>query len=55
MRVASITLRAGSKPGNRFYIQTLVTCCFGFPLEAVEKRPFAEVVANEVGTVGHEL
>lgn len=48
MRVAASTLRTGSEPGTRFLYSNIGYVLLGFLLEAVEKRPFAEVLRKRV-------
>lgn len=48
MRVAATTLRTGFEPGTRFVYCNIGYVLLGFILEAVDKRPFAEVLRKRV-------
>ena len=48
MRVAATTLRTGSEPGTRFVYSNIGYVLLGFILEAVDKRPFAEIMQRRV-------
>lgn len=48
IRVAPTTLTTGSKPGSRFLYSNIGYVLLGFILEAIEKRPFPEVLHKRV-------
>jgi D-alanyl-D-alanine carboxypeptidase len=48
MRVAATTLITGSEPGSRFLYSNIGYVLLGFLLEAIDKRPFSEVVQKRV-------
>lgn len=48
MRVAATTLRTGSNPGTRFLYSNIGYVLLGFLLEAVDKRPLAEILRKRV-------
>jgi len=48
MRVVATTLRTGFEPGTRFLYSNIGYVLLGFILEAIEKRPFAEVMRQRV-------
>lgn len=48
MRVVASTLRTGFAPGTRFLYSNIGYVLLGFILEAIEKRPFAEVLRRRV-------
>ena len=48
MRVAANTLRTGWAPGTRFLYSNIGYVLLGFLLEAIDKRPFAEVLRKRV-------
>lgn len=47
-RVVATTLRTGFEPGTRFLYSNIGYVLLGFILEAVEKRPFAEILRKRV-------
>jgi CubicO group peptidase (beta-lactamase class C family) len=48
MRVAATTLRAGFEPGSRWLYSNIGYVLLGFLLEAIDKKPFAEVMRQRV-------
>ena len=48
MRVAATTLRAGFEPGSRWVYSNIGYVLLGFLLEAIHKKPFAEVMRQRV-------
>ncbi|MEK6279550.1 MAG: serine hydrolase domain-containing protein [Acidobacteriota bacterium] len=48
MRVAATTLRTGFEPGARFVYCNIGYVLLGFILEAIDKRPFAEIMRQRV-------
>lgn len=50
MRVAATTLTTGSEPGTRFLYSNIGYVLLGFILEAIDGRPFADVLAKRVLT-----
>jgi D-alanyl-D-alanine carboxypeptidase len=48
MRVAATTLRAGFEPGSRWVYSNIGYVLLGFLLEAIDKKPFAEVLRQRV-------
>lgn len=48
MRVAATTMRTGFEPGTRFLYCNIGYVLLGFILEAIDKRPFAEVMRSRV-------
>jgi D-alanyl-D-alanine carboxypeptidase len=48
IRVAAGTLRTGSEPGTRFLYSNIGYVLLGFLLEAIDKRPFADVLRKRV-------
>lgn len=48
MRVAATTLTTGSEPGARFLYSNIGYVLLGFLLEAIDGRPFADVLAKRV-------
>jgi D-alanyl-D-alanine carboxypeptidase len=48
MRVAATTLTTGSEPGARFLYSNIGYVLLGFMLEAIERRPFPEVLHKRV-------
>lgn len=48
MRVAVTTLRVGFEPGSRWVYSNLGYVLLGFLLEAIDKKPFAEVMRQRV-------
>ena len=48
MRVAATTLRAGFEPGSRWVYSNIGYVLLGFLLEAIDKKPFAEVIRQRV-------
>ena len=48
MRVAATTLTTGSEPGSRFLYSNIGYVLLGFLLEALDKRPFPEVLLKRV-------
>lgn len=48
MHVAATTLRVGFEPGTRFVYCNIGYVLLGFILEAIEKRPFAEIIRKRV-------
>jgi CubicO group peptidase (beta-lactamase class C family) len=48
MRVAVTTLRAGFEPGSRWVYSNIGYVLLGFLLEAIDKKPFAEVMRQRV-------
>lgn len=48
MRVAATTLRVGSEPGTKWLYSNIGYVLLGFILEAIEKRPFAEIMRRRV-------
>jgi D-alanyl-D-alanine carboxypeptidase len=48
MRVAATTLATGSEPGSRFLYSNIGYVLLGFLLEAIDKRPFQEVLLKRV-------
>ncbi len=48
MRVAATTLRTGSAPGTQFVYSNIGYVLLGFLLEALDKRPLAEVLRQRV-------
>jgi CubicO group peptidase (beta-lactamase class C family) len=48
MRVVATTLRTGFEPGTRFLYSNIGYVLLGFILEAIEKRPFAEIMRKRV-------
>ncbi len=48
MRVAATTLRTGFEPGARFVYSNIGYVLLGFILEAIDKRPFAEIMRQRV-------
>ncbi len=48
MRVAANTLKVGSEPGTRFVYSNIGYVLLGFLLEAVDKRPLAEILRKRV-------
>jgi len=48
MRVAPTTLITGSEPGSRFLYSNIGYVLLGFLLEAIDKRPFPEVLSKRV-------
>ncbi|MEP6741592.1 MAG: serine hydrolase domain-containing protein [bacterium] len=48
MRVATSTLRVGFEPGTKWLYSNLGYVLLGFLLEAIEKRPFAEIIRRRV-------
>jgi len=48
MRVAATTLRAGFEPGSRWVYSNIGYVLLGFLLEAIDKKPFAEVMRQRV-------
>lgn len=48
MRVTATTLRTGSAPGTQFVYSNIGYDLLGFILEAVDKKPFAEIMRRRV-------
>ena len=48
MRVAATTLTTGSEPGSRFLYSNIGYVLLGFLLEAIDRRPFPEVLHQRV-------
>ncbi|HLE61492.1 MAG TPA: serine hydrolase domain-containing protein [Pyrinomonadaceae bacterium] len=48
MRVAVTPLRAGFAPGSRFLYSNIGYVVLGFLLEAIDKKPLAEIIHNRV-------
>ena len=48
MRVAATTLRAGFEPGSRWVYSNIGYVLLGFLLEAIDKKPFADVIRQRV-------
>jgi CubicO group peptidase (beta-lactamase class C family) len=48
MRVAATTLRTGSAPGTEFVYSNIGYDLLGFILEAIDKKPFAEIMQRRV-------
>ncbi len=48
MRVAATTLTTGSEPGSRFLYSNIGYVLLGFLLEAIDRRPFPEVLLKRV-------
>ncbi len=48
VRVVATTLRTGFAPGTRFLYSNIGYVLLGFILEAIEKRPFAEILRRRV-------
>jgi CubicO group peptidase (beta-lactamase class C family) len=48
MRVAATTLRTGSEPGTQFVYSNIGYDLLGFILEAIDKKPFAEIMVRRV-------
>jgi D-alanyl-D-alanine carboxypeptidase len=48
MRVAATTLITGSEPGSRFVYSNIGYALLGFLLEAIDKRPFSDVLLKRV-------
>src|SRR6185503_8709967 len=47
-RVAATTLRVGFEPGTKWLYSNIGYVLLGFILEAIEKRPFAEIMRRRV-------
>ncbi|HEY2971709.1 MAG TPA: serine hydrolase domain-containing protein [Pyrinomonadaceae bacterium] len=48
MRVAATTLRTGFEPGSRWVYSNIGYVLLGFLLEAIDKKPFADVIRQRV-------
>src|SRR6185295_16511276 len=48
MRVAATTLRVGFEPGSRWVYSNIGYVLLGFLLEAIDKKPFAEIIRQRV-------
>lgn len=48
MRVAATTLRVGFEPGSRWVYSNIGYVLLGFLLEAIDKKPFADIIRQRV-------